>query len=157
VVYVTPIVVLGTNGSSREVTSPMTTRISVPIAKRSVPDTAQAIFDAVSRATGLRFGMATFPFRPTDQVTFAASNESARDALARLFALVGRAPVSYRLLFEPKPDSKRAFDYMVNVHVAGFVPPQASPGLGMFSKPTAPTVMPPESTGGRPGAASVKP
>jgi hypothetical protein len=155
VVYVTPITVLGANGSSREVTSPMTTLISIPSAKRSVPETAQAIFDAVSKATGLRFGIATFPFRPTDQVTFAASNEPARDALARLFALVRSAPVSYRLLFEPKPDPKRAFDYMVNVHLAGFVPPQAPPGLGRIG-PTGPIVTPPQTTGSRPGAVSVK-
>jgi hypothetical protein len=39
-IYVTPISVPGAHGSSREVTSPMTTLISVPEAKRSVAEAA---------------------------------------------------------------------------------------------------------------------
>ncbi len=150
--YVTPTTVLAASGASLDVVSPMATLISLPGARRSVPATAQAIFDAVSKATGLRFGFATFPFPPSNEVTFGATNEPARDALARLFALMGKVPVSYRLLFEPKPDLNRAFDYMVNVHLAGYLPPQAQPGPAGVG-PIAPTVIAPQSTRGQVGTA----
>lgn len=129
-VYVTPTKILGANGAVRAVTSPLMTPISVPYAKRTVEETAQAIFDAVYSATGQKIVIGTFPFWPTDTVSFGVNTEPARDALASLFALAGRGPLSYRLTFDPRPDSMRIFDYMINVQPAGFVSPAAPSGLG---------------------------
>ena len=84
--YVMATKVLGANGVVRTVTSPMLTVITIPTADRSVVGTVQAIFDAVGKATGLRIGVATLPFWPSQRVAFGATAEVARDALARLFA-----------------------------------------------------------------------
>ena len=71
--YVTPTKVLGANGVTLAVTSPMAASVTVPYAQRSVADTAAAIFDEVYKVTGLRIVIGSFPFSPTDMVSFAAS------------------------------------------------------------------------------------
>jgi hypothetical protein len=55
--YVMATTVLGANGAVHAVTSPMLTAITIPAADRSVVETVRAIFDAVGRAAGLRFGL----------------------------------------------------------------------------------------------------
>jgi hypothetical protein len=129
-VYVTPTKILVANGIVRAVTSPLVRPISVPYAKRTVAETAEVIFDAVYKATGKKIVIGTFPFWPTDTVSFSVSTEPAGDALADLFALADRGPLSYRLTFDPKPDSMRVFDYMMNVQPAGYVSPAAPPSVG---------------------------
>ena len=131
--YVTPAKILSASGTMRDVTSPMATVISVPFAKRSVSDTAQAILDAVNKATGLNIVIGTFPFWPTDTISFSATGEPARDALARLFAQTGKGGFSYSLLFDPKPDTMRIFDYMINVRPAGYVAPMPG-GVGPMTR-----------------------
>jgi hypothetical protein len=156
-VYVTPIAVSAANGSSRDVTSPLTALISIPDGRRTLVDTLQVVLEAMSKATGLRIGLATLPFQPKQQVTLSATNEPARDVLARLFALADKRPVSYRFIYEPKPDLKRTVDYMVNIHPAGFVPPQAPVGLGPISVgPAAPPAAQQTPTGTRPGMTPAK-
>jgi len=129
-IYVVATSVLGANSVVRQVTSPMATVITVPYAQRSVADTAQAIFDAVNQATGLKIVIGTFPFLPTQTVSFGVSSESARDALAELFAQTAGRAVSYRLTFDPKPDTMRIFDYMINIRPTGYTPAVAPPSLG---------------------------
>jgi hypothetical protein len=124
-IYVTPVQILGANGVTRNVSSPMLITVWIPTAMRSVAEQATAILDAISRASGSKIVLGALPFWPTEQVTFGASGESARDALARLFMLVDGGPFSYRLLFDPRPDPKRSIDYMMNVQKTGYVSPQA--------------------------------
>lgn len=149
--YVTPTQVLGANGSVRSVTSPMMSLVTIPYAQRSVSDTVQAIFDAVYKATGLRIVIGNLPFWPTDVVSFGASGVSARDALAQLFVQTRRGPLSYRLTFDPKPDTMRFFDYMINVQPTGFVVPAAPADLRPILGSPAPAAPPPPSAGRRPG------
>lgn len=155
--YVSPTKVLGANGTMRDVTSPMMSPVTIPSARRTVAETAQAIFDAVYKATGLRIEIGTFPFWPTDVVTFGVSGELARDALANLFAQTGKGPLSYRLTFDPRPDSMRVFDYMINVQRTGYVSPMAPPGFGPIVGTPDPTVTSQNPTNSRPGAAPTKP
>lgn len=122
-IYVTPVKILGADGTMREVTSPMTSVVTVPYAKRTVTETAQAIFSAVYSATGSKIVIGMFPFWPSDVISFGVNGEPARDALARLFTEAGKGPMSYRLTFDPKPDLMRVFDYMINVHPAAYAPP----------------------------------
>jgi hypothetical protein len=130
-IYVVPTKILGSGGSLLPVTSPMMTPVTIPNGQRSICDTAQAILDAVSTANGLRIFVGALPFWPGDVVSFGANGETARDALARLFAQVGQGTLSYRLLFDPKADTMRTFDYIMNIQRAG------------SSVPTAPAVRAP--------------
>jgi hypothetical protein len=154
--YVTPTKVLGANGVMRDVTSPMTALVTVPYAQRNVADTTEAILDAVYKATGLRITIGSLPFWPTQMVSFGASGESARDALARLFAQTAGGPLTYRLVFDPRPDRMRTFDYMINVKETGYIGPMAPPGLGpmVVSPPPAATSQQPADS--RPGQTKVK-
>lgn len=154
--YVTPTRILGANGVMRDVTSPLMAVVTFPNAERTVAETAQAIFDEVHKATGLRIVVGTFPFFPTQMVTFGASREPARDALARLFAQTAGGRLSYRLNFDPKPDRMRIFDYALNVQPTGYVSPMAPPGLGPIevSPPTAATTQHPADS--RPGLTKIK-
>ncbi len=156
VFYVTPTTVLGANGVVRSVTSPMASIVSVPYAQRSVADTAQAIFNAVNAATGVKIVIGTFPFLPTQMVSFGVSSESARDALAALFVQTALRPVSYRLTFDPKPDTMRTFDYMINIQPSGYTPAVAPSGLGPIQ--IAPTAVPssPKPSGPGPGYSPAK-
>ena len=123
-VYVTPTTVLGADGALRDVVSPLTTPVTIPSAERNAADTMQAILDEVDRATGLRITLGWVRFLPTQMVTFAASREPARDALARLFVqLGGEGSLSYRLLFDPVPDKMRIFDYTLNVRPVSHAAP----------------------------------
>ncbi len=151
VLYVTATKVLGANGVVRAVTSPMLTVITVPTGDRSVVETVQAIFDAVGTATGLRIGVATFPFWPSQRVAFGATGEVARDALARLFALSSSRPLSYRMIFEPKCDRMRVYDYIVNVAPSGYVAPTAPAGYGPIN-PSAGSAPPVPASAHPPGA-----
>ncbi len=150
-IYVTPTRVLGANGSVRSVTSPMMSLVTVPYAQRSVADTLQAIFDAVYKATGMRIVIGNLPFWPTDVVIFGASGESARDALARLFVQTRRGSLSYRLTFDPRPDTMRFFDYMINIQPTGFVIPVAPADLRPILVSPAPAAASPPSVGSLPG------
>jgi hypothetical protein len=143
-IYVSPIKVLGATGTMRDVTSPMLTPVTVPYAQRTVVDTAQAIFDSLAQASGLTIVIGSFPFWPTDMVTFGVSGLPARDALANLFSQAGKGVFSYRLLFDPRPDSMRVFDYMINVQRTGYVSP---PLPGSSAPPTTPQT----PAGNRPG------
>jgi hypothetical protein len=108
----------------------MLTKINVPSAKRSLEDTVRTVFDAVEQATGRHIVIGSFPFWPsTQKVAFTAENISARDALAQLCSRIGGV-LSYRLLFDPKPDTMRTFDYMMNFKRTAYVSPSAPPGLG---------------------------
>jgi predicted RecA/RadA family phage recombinase len=154
--YVTPTTVLGANGVMRGVTSPMAALVTIPNAQRSALETAEAIFDAVYKATGLRIVMGTFPYWPTQMVSFGAAGEPARDALARLFVQMAAAPLSYRLVFDPAPDRMRIFDYMLNVRRTAYVAPMAAPNPGSrVSPPPAATSQQP--AGNSPFTTKVKP
>ena len=155
--YVTPTKVLAANGTMRDVTSPMTSLVTVPYAQRTVAEAAQAIFDAVYKATGLRIVIGTFPFWPKDVVSFGASGEAARDALGRLFAQTGRGSFSYRLTFDPRPDRMRIFDYMINVQPTGYVSPAAPPGLGPVVGSPSPVVTSQEPSNNNPAFVKAKP
>ena len=155
-IYVSPTKVLGANGLMRDVISPMAALVTIPYAQRSVAETAQAIFDAVYKATELRIVIGAFPFWPTDVVSFGVSGEPARDALARLFTQTGRAPLSYRLTFDPKPDLMRIFDYMINIQPTGYVSPMAPSGLGPILVSPAPAVTSQQPTNTHPGFVQVK-
>jgi hypothetical protein len=147
-IYVTPTEVMGANGVTRQVSSPMTVPVTVPYAKRTVAATVRAILTAVSGATGFSFGIGSLPFWPTDVVSFSASAEPARDSLARLFAQTATGPMSYRLLFTPRPNKTRPFDYVINFHRPGSTPPNAPAGLGPV---TGKQVQSAQPTGKRPG------
>jgi hypothetical protein len=121
--YVTPTHVLGANGKVRAVVSPLSTAVTIPYAKRRVDETLDAVFDAVLRATGQRIVLGDAPFYPKDVVSFGATNELARDVLARLFSVSGKGPLSYRLLFDPKLDRNRIFDYVMHLTPVGYVSP----------------------------------
>jgi hypothetical protein len=157
-IYVTPTKVLAANGSIRDVVSPMTALVTVPYARRNVAETAEAIFDALYKATGLRIVIGTFPFWSTDVVSFGAAQEPARAALARLFAQTGRGPLSYRLTFDPRPDPMRIFDYMINVQQTGYASPTAPPGLGPITVSPGPAVtsQPPTNSKGNPAFVEAK-
>jgi hypothetical protein len=103
--------------------SPLTEPVTIPYAERNVADTVEAILGAASKATELRIVLGTIPFWPTQMVSFGASREPARDALARLFAQTARGTLSYRLIFAPKLDRMRTFDYTLNVRPAGMRQP----------------------------------
>jgi hypothetical protein len=154
--YVTPTKVLGANGVTLAVTSPMAASVTVPYAQRSVADTAAAIFDEVYKVTGLRIVIGSFPFSPTDMVSFAASGEPARDALARLFAQTAGGPLSYRLNFDPRPDVMRISDYMINVQGTGYVSPMAPAGLGPIIVSPGPSISTQPPAGTRPGLGKPK-
>ncbi len=143
-VYVTPTKVLGADGAIRDVTSPLVIRVTIPNAQRTVVETTEAILEAVHKATGLRIVMGAFPYWPVETVGFGASGEPARDALARLFAQTAAAPLSYRLVFEPRPDLMRDADYVLNVRRTAYVAPIAPLGA-------APTAMPAPLPKGVPG------
>lgn len=145
-VYVIPAKVLGTTGAVQTVTPVMAAMVTVPLAKRNVLETAQAIFDSAYQSTGMRTGMASVFFFPFETVTFGANNESARDALARLFTVVSKRPLSYRLIFDPATTHNRRLDYYLTIHAAAesrspaTVPPppamRASSGDGPYFKKT---------------------
>jgi hypothetical protein len=124
------------------------TRITVPYDRRTVAATVQAILNAVTVETGLRFGVGSLPFLPPDMADFSASNVTARDALANLFAQAGRLPVTFWLLFDPDP--RRPFEYIINFHYAGATPAQAP-----NSAPPPPP--PPPPAGPRPGQRRANP
>jgi hypothetical protein len=153
-VYITPTKVLGANGSMRDVTSPLTATVTLPNAKRTIAETAQAILDAASKASRVTIVIGSFPFFQTDVVTFGATAEPARDALARLFAQTGKGQFSYRLLFDPKPDTMRTFDYMLNVQPAAYVAPMAPADLGPINVSSGSTT--PQPTGGNPAFIKVQ-
>jgi hypothetical protein len=92
---------LGASGKLVDVTSPMTVRISIPFAERSIVDTVEAITLAVSKASRTTIDVGTVPPSPNSKVSFGADQEVARNAVARLFAQISTAPVSYRLMFDP--------------------------------------------------------
>ncbi len=114
-VYLTPTKVLGADGAMHDVVSPLATLVTIPSAERNIADTLQAILDEVNKGTRSNITIGWVRFWPTQRVTFAASREPARDALARLFAQVGAGQLSYRLIFDPVPDKMRIFDYALNV------------------------------------------
>jgi len=126
VLYVTPTKTLGANGLMRAVTSPLAAPVKIPNTRRNFIETAEAIIDAVHQATGLRIVLGTFPYWPNQIVTFGVSGEPARDALARLLARMPAAPLSYRLIFEPRPDLRRDADYVLHIRRTGYGLP-ASP------------------------------
>jgi hypothetical protein len=148
-IYLSPTKVLGATGAMRDVTSTMLTPVTVPYAQRTVADTVQAILDSLGQSTGVTIVIGALPFWPTDVVTFGVSGLPARDALANLLSQTGKGAFSYRLLFDPRPDSMRVFDYMINVQRTGYVSP---PIPGSSSPPTTPQ----SPTGNRPGLNPVK-
>jgi hypothetical protein len=154
--YVIPTKIVSASGAMKSVTSPLTTSVTVPFAKRTISDTVQAILEAVNKSTGLKLVIGNLPFWPTDEVSFGVSNVPARDALAQLFAKKGKY-CSYNLLFDPLPDTVRIFDYMINVRVAGYIPPTAPAGLGPVgaSQATAPPAQP--TTNSSPAFIKAKP
>lgn len=127
--YVVPATVLAADGARRPVTSVMDVPVRVPFQNRTVAGTVAALFEALRTATGLRTGIGSIPFLPIDKVNFGSDGEPIRDALARLFAQVGGGPYSYRLLFDPLPNGRRRpFDYIINIHHAGYARSSAPPG-----------------------------
>jgi hypothetical protein len=141
-IYVTPTQVLGADGTVHEVVSPLTTLVTIPSASRNMADTVQAILDAVNKATGLQIVLGVAHFWPTQMVSFGASGEETRDALARLFAQSSLS-LSYRLVFDPIPDKMRSLDYALNLRPVGRVTPGAviAPPAGAAEAPgTAPGV-----------------
>lgn len=142
-IYVTPTTVRGADGVIRPVTSPLLTKITIPYDRGRVTETVQAILNAVTAATGLRFGIGGIPFLPPDMANFSATNITARDALANLFSQASALPITYRLIFDPDPTPKK-FDYIINIHVAGGIPqaPVRAP---------PPPPPPPPPSGPRPG------
>jgi len=110
-VYVVANRVLGSNGLIRSVASPMKTLVTVPFAERTVEATVAIVLSAVS-ATGAKIEFGAFPFRPTDRISFGATQSPARDVLASVFAKATSTPLSYRLLFDPLSG------YMLNVQMA---------------------------------------
>lgn len=130
--YVIPTKVQAVNGSWRAVQSPMKAAITIPYAERPVIDTLVLIFEAVSGSSGVNIAVGSVPFWPKQTVAFGATDEPARDALARFLANAANTPMSYRLLFDPK------MGYMVNFNrIPG--PVTAAPAL---------TPAPPVSPGG---------
>src|SRR5206468_12311110 len=112
----------------------------VPYEQRNGIDTVEAILDTVYKSTGLRIVVGNLPFWPTQMVSFGASGEPARDALARLFAQTASGPLSYRLVFDPTPDRMRTFDYMINVRPTAYAAPMATPGVAQISVSPPPAV-----------------
>ncbi len=154
--YVTPVQFLGADGATHPVTSPMTVPVTVPIEPRTVGDTVHVIFEAVHLATGLRTGIGSLPFLPTDIASFVASGEPARDVLARLLAQAGKGPYSYRLLFDPKRNTPRPFDYIINIHRAGYVPRHAPAGLAPIQGSPLPAGHSGQPAGNSPGFVTPK-
>ncbi len=153
--YVTPTKVADATGVLRDVTSPLLTPVTVQYANRSVAETAEAILAGVYHATGRTIVVGAFPYFPTDMVSFGANAEPARNALARLFAETAKSPLSYRLLFDPKPDRARGSDYMLNVQPVGYRAPMAPPGLGRIVAGSAANSTG-RGSGARPGVSMVK-
>ena len=118
--YVLPTKILSTNGSFRDVGSPLKTLITLPNGERRAADAENEILKAVSKAAGINIVFGSFPFRPTTLVTLGADREPARDVLARFFGKLTAAPVSYRLLYDAN-----LRDYMLNVQVRAV--PEAPP------------------------------
>jgi hypothetical protein len=109
--YVAPIRFVNASGSSQDVTSPMKSSIDVPYAERRVIDTVELIVKATSQASGKRIDVGTVPFLPSTRVAFGVRGESARSALASLFAQL-HSSVSYRLLYDPQDRA-----YMLNLQI----------------------------------------
>jgi hypothetical protein len=145
-IYITPIQVLGADGTVHEAVSPLATLITIPSASRNMADTVQAILDEVNKATGLQIVLGVAHFWPTQMVTFGASGVAARDALAALFAQASLS-FSYRLNFDPIPDKMRTFDYTLNLRPVGSVAP------GALIAPPVATAVP---SGTAPGVSSKK-
>lgn len=121
-VYVMPTKVLTKDGSMRDVVSPMTTLITLPYASRTVFESFEAVLDAVSKASGKRIMVGSVPMFGEPAPNFGATQEPARDVLARLLAKIGYSSVSYRLLFDP------LMGYMFNLQ--GARPDTGSQGPG---------------------------
>jgi hypothetical protein len=107
----------------------MMTPVTIAYGQRSVADATQAILDEVKKTAGISIAIGSLPFWPTDLVNFGSSGETAREALARLFSATGKGQFSYRLAFDPRPDTMRFFDYMINIQRSG------------SAGPTTPTVL----------------
>lgn len=155
-IYVTPTKVLGATGNTRAVTSPMMALVTVPNQKWTVIEAMQAILVAVYKATGYRIGIGRFPFSPTDVVTFGATGVPARDALVQLLTATGRT-LSYRLLFDPRPDAMRTVDYMMNLQPGGDTIPRAPTNPSPTSNSRGTTSPASPSTSIRPGFPKTKP
>jgi len=133
--YVIATRVMGRDGKMIDVKSPMKVQISVPSAQRSLYDTVATILDAVSAATGERVEPGAVPNWLGPPLTFGAEQESARDALARLFSQISQRPISYRLLFDPTLKW-----YMLNMYWAPG--PNAQPSAAPSNPAPLPTENP---------------
>jgi hypothetical protein len=102
IVYVVPKKVLGRNGQERNLSSVMTTPITIPYGQMRVVEAVAAILNATSKATQSEIQVGSLPFSLRDTIEFGANSEPARNALARLFAKAGsEGRLSYRLLYDP--------------------------------------------------------
>jgi hypothetical protein len=110
--YVVPAKASDSAGRIREVSSPMTTLVTIPYAERQAIDAVAAVLNAVSKTIGVRMEVGSIP-APAMKVVITANQEPARDVLAKLFTKIVPAPTSYRLLFDPQDKA-----YMLNVQVA---------------------------------------
>ena len=131
-VYVIASEVLGSNGVMRTVASPMKTLVSVPFAERTVEDTVAIVLSAVSATTRAKIEIGSFPFRPTDRISFGATQSPARDVLANVLAKAANSPSCYRLLFDPQTG------YMLNIQAASVVSPAVGAGPPPPNNPSTP-------------------
>jgi hypothetical protein len=90
------------NGVSRDSKSVLSTKISIPYQKRSIPEHIEEIFAALAKISGVRVQLGSALFRPSTQIEFGVQNISAREAIGQLLESATKTPVSYRLLYDFK-------------------------------------------------------
>jgi hypothetical protein len=101
--YVIASKVLAVDGAVKDVVSAMKLSITLPYSEQEAIQFESAIFSEIGKATGVKIAVGSFPrYEFRKKIGFGASNEPARDVLARLLAAVmPSTPLSYRLLFDP--------------------------------------------------------
>lgn len=112
-IHVIPTAIKNVRGKVVPQASVLDAVISIPRAQRHGMETLEAICEAVSQVSGTRVVSGTVPinlfFRYRDEEGI--TRAPAREALAKFLAKVGRAPLSWQLLYDPGLKM-----YALNVH-----------------------------------------
>lgn len=104
-VDVVPSQTLDSSGSLQEVKAVMSQKVSFPTADRTTAATLQLIIDSAAQAAGVKVKLLSIPFTGEERVSFGASGQAAREAIASLLVKVGSAGASTYLLFDPQETS----------------------------------------------------
>jgi hypothetical protein len=115
--YILPKGVMKKDGELASVSSVLAGRISLPYQEQKAINALNLVLSSVSTVAGSKIGLGSAPFGvlATRNVTIGASNEPARDVIARLFSAISDSSkepkLAYHLYFDPLLRY-----YMLNMH-----------------------------------------